>query len=70
MNGIPEPSLMPPEPHGCRRCLWCGGELYGGNAAFRGSAGTVHPECMGALLLDKPGLPYLAAICGFREVIL
>ena len=70
MGSIPEPRLSPMDKPEMGACIWCGGELYVGNLAYRGSEGVVHQRCMIPLLLDKLGLEYLAALGGYREEIL
>ncbi|MCI8524942.1 MAG: hypothetical protein HFF17_03275 [Oscillospiraceae bacterium] len=50
-------------------CLWCGGEVYAGEPAFAGSGGLVHGGCMADCLAETPGVAFLAAVCGFEEVI-
>lgn len=55
------------EPEERDACLWCGGEVYAGEPVFAGNGGLVHRECMPDMLMEK--IEFLAAICGFEEVI-
>lgn len=56
---------------GERPCAWCGEELYAGQRAFVvEDGGCIHPECLAAYLADAMDPAYLAALCGYEEVIL
>ena len=69
MREIPERPLTPPEPEERGKCAWCGGEIYAGNRIYTGDEGLIHRECILPLMVERRGVGYLAAACGYGEVI-
>lgn len=69
MNVLPEIPLTPPEPLERGKCAWCGGEIYVGNLIYTGDEGLIHRECILPLMTERLGAGYLAAVCGYKEVI-
>lgn len=50
-------------------CQWCGGEIFVGEPAYGRYGVLLHRDCLEPQLAEDPGLEFLAAFCGWEEVI-